>query len=153
MKQHIDLSTPCIDVALNRRPMVMIKADTKHGFNNHALARIVLLSYLHLPIDSREGCVCHACDNNKCINPQHLYLGTQANNIKDQIEAGTHSSKLTGNNGQMRMWRCVSPSGNVLFKQGLKRVSELTGLPPSAISPAAKHGKIVKGWSFQKLDP
>lgn len=36
-----------------------------------------------------EGmCVLHSCDNRKCINPEHLFVGTNADNTKDMIGKG-----------------------------------------------------------------
>ena len=33
--------------------------------------------------------VLHKCNNTSCVNPLHLYSGTQKDNIQDQITAGT----------------------------------------------------------------
>jgi len=39
--------------------------------------------------------VLHRCDNPKCVNPSHLFLGTQQDNIKDKVNKNRQSSKLT----------------------------------------------------------
>lgn len=39
--------------------------------------------------------VCHRCDTPACVNPAHLFLGSQRDNVHDAIRKGRHASART----------------------------------------------------------
>lgn len=57
------------------------------GNGKTALASRVSWSMKHGPIPSGKY-VLHSCDNPRCVNPAHLYVGTAADNSKDMVLRG-----------------------------------------------------------------
>lgn len=51
------------------------------------LAHRFIYEVIHGPIPD-DLVVRHTCDNPPCVNPEHLLLGTQANNVQDMMDRG-----------------------------------------------------------------
>ena len=105
------------------------------------------LSYLIHRGDIPEGLlICHTCDNPHCVNPEHLFLGTQVDNMQDCLSKGrvryiTHRGESNG--------RCkISREQALEIKHSLlprKELMKKFGISRSMV------GKIKSGSSWKEL--
>jgi hypothetical protein len=53
-------------------------------------------------------CVLHKCDNKLCVNPDHLFLGTNKDNTEDMIRKGRHRCGRGDRHGSKTHPDCVA---------------------------------------------
>ena len=51
--------------------------------------RVIAAHFAERPLNSAD-IVCHTCDNHRCVNPAHIYVGTYATNAADARRNGRH---------------------------------------------------------------
>lgn len=112
--------------------------------------QVVLEAKLGRPLSSGSGeCALHRCDNRRCCNPAHLYVGTQADNMRDMLRRGRHRfGRLNGERvgtaklsaAQVAIIRAILAAGP---PEGMKSaLARLYGVSPTTI------GRIADGTSW-----
>jgi hypothetical protein len=119
---------------------------TWHGYGRlwtsgrHHVAHRVVWSRLRGPIP--EGMIiCHKCDNPPCINIEHLFLGTPADNSADMARKGRSPRTRGTKSGAAKCTEDQVAEIIRLAKSGLmlKDIAKMYGYCPSHV------GRIVNG--------
>jgi len=76
--------------------------------------------------------ICHHCDNTRCVRPDHLFIGTQADNARDREQ------KLRGGNSRPFEWKGQRAS----LREWARRV----GIAEGTLSARVHQRR----WSFEK---
>lgn len=116
---------------------------TRHP--NRKVAAHRFSAWIHgMPVTD-DCLVCHRCDNPRCVNPEHLFLGTAADNARDKTQKG----------------RNYTPSGELnhfskLCEADVKQIRANTELTIAQL--ALQYGvstttiyKIIKGTTWRHL--
>ncbi len=79
-------------------------------------------------------CVCHHCDNNACVNPDHLFTGTQLDNIRDQVSKN-RQAKGTRNGRSKLTEEDVRKIREYGFTKSERKIAKEFGVTKGAIYP------------------
>jgi hypothetical protein len=96
-KYIIDENTNCWNCTLksNRYPNFKLSSPRRQ-ISGHRFSYII-----HKGEIATNMFVCHSCDNMKCINPEHLFLGTSRDNIDDMLNKKRQAKG--SNNGNAKL--------------------------------------------------
>lgn len=103
--------------------LVGVKGTARH-------AHRVMAEHLYGPLKTKQY-VCHSCDEPSCVNPAHLWVGDQQQNMNDMTRKGRGTIKL--NAEQVRAIRSLAAAG----KQH-KDIAPLFGVCPASVSCAVR---------------
>lgn len=113
------------------------------------------LSYRLLIGDIPTGLfVCHHCDNRKCFNPNHLFIGTNDDNMKDMIKKGRHKAWAKGKigvNAKLKIDDVIKIKKMILDGMGNTEISKIFNVGHVAISDI-RNNRTWKNYTGIKND-
>ena len=100
-QQHIDLNDPCVERG----------GPAKGGLSSYCKGLMAHLLDTTIPSGHKIH-VCHACNNENCSNPKHLYWGTAKENRLDQGEGNSVWDRMIKKYGLEEAKAMQSQKGN-----------------------------------------
>jgi hypothetical protein len=93
-----------------------------------------------------EGlCVCHSCDNRRCVNPSHLWLGTLNDNIQDCKRKGRLNRPKHERHSQAKLSMVLANQIRLLYRKG--NISHFSLAKKFGVGPTAIK-RIVAGHTW-----
>jgi len=116
--------------------------------NKHKLAHRVSFELFVGNIPDGQN-VCHTCDDRLCVNPHHLWLGSQSENLADAVSKGrlTPPDTRGERNGNRKLTASDVSKIRDMFKSGIKRflIARHYNVSPSTI------GEIISNKTWKEV--
>ncbi len=121
--------------------------NSKYRYNYTQLAHRI--SYELFVGEIPEGmCVCHKCDNRKCVNPNHLFLGTHKQNTTDMVNKNRCNMKNGENHFHSKLTDKDIPKIFDLYKKlSQRKIAKIFNVSQTSIAFVLKR----KTWIHIKI--
>lgn len=126
---HVDKSGDCWEWTISLTNKGYGQFQTGHGIvNAHRMAWH--FTHGEIPIGQ---CVLHRCDNRKCARPDHLFLGTIADNNADMRAKGRQRGNCSRRGETEIATEAISAIRELAGKVSQREIARLTGISQSHV--------------------
>lgn len=131
------------------------RGQTSDGYGSFQMGGRTVLAHraswvIHGRGDPAGRVVCHSCDTPCCVNPDHLFLGTHADNMADMRNKGRADRKLGQRNGRAAL--TDDQAREVLDLKGLgfeqRGIARAYGVSDSTVSRIIRRESFPHVWPY-----
>lgn len=114
------------------------------GYKTHRAHRISYMFFVDSIPDDKL--ICHSCDNTLCVNPNHLFLGTNQDNIDDRTKKNRQAKGEKVNTNKLTRQNVYQIREMIEQGYTLQKIASIFGVCDVAISSI----KSGKSWKWLK---
>ncbi len=118
---------------------------SNRGTHAHRIAYALKVGHIPTAVS-----VLHSCDNRSCVRPDHLFLGTQLDNVNDMMKKG-RGNKASGDRNASRLYPEKRPHGDT---HPFRLHPELHARGERAANAKLKEGQVIeirRSWEAGEL--
>ncbi len=107
--------------------------------------------FLHYGVEPGDKLCCHKCDNSRCLNPMHIFLGTYLDNSNDKVAKGRQAFNQGEKNGYSKLNKTQVNEIRRLYELKISAsvISNTYGIKYSSV----KRAVVYESWKHIKYDP
>ena len=137
-----NMETPCwVWMACKNKKGYGLFGCKGKGYLTHRVAWVLANGQIPQGGSGNGICVCHRCDVRDCVNPAHLFLGTDTDNARDR-----------DNKGRFNL-RAGAKASNNLSREQLSEAQFLYASGKKTLRAVALQFGVAPSWLYRRRNP